>query len=384
MEEIKYNIVSLIDFLGLTQGIILGVILILGNRKNRPSLFLGLFLITFSSEVLNIILGDNNLFESYPSLIFLPIDFYFLSPVLLFLYAKSLIKNLTRKDYWLLLPGIIEFISFFICFCFPATTKSKMIVLWEDSLWSFVYHFAFFVFVLYFIFKIIRLIRKHQIQVSNYFSDIQNRELKWVKLVAWYQIATLLMMIISIFFIDIVPDFYQQILFSLINVIFIYWVSLHGLKQSKIEMPIFSEQSINKEKEEMLIIDIIIESKPEPEDILEDDFQYILKIMEGKKSYKNPELTLTDLADLTQISTKKLSHIINQKASVNFNTFINKYRIEEAKEMLVNPKFNHLNVVGIGHEVGFNSKATFYNVFKKMTDTTPAKFKKSQLHLLEV
>ena len=382
MPEINYNIVSLIDFLGIIQGVLLGVILIFSNRKNRPSLFLGLFLITFSSGLISTILRDTKLLELYPNLLFLPFEFNFLSPVLLFLYAKSLIKNLTRKDYWLLLPGIIELIVFFICFCFPPATKLKMLVLWEESLWDVIYAFIFLLFILYFIIKIIRLIRKHQIQVGNYFSDIQNRELKWVKLVAWYQIATFLALIVSIFLVNIVPDIYLEVLFALVNVIFIYWVSLHGLKQARIEIPIFSEQSINEEKEEKLNVENIVKEKQE--NSLEDDFQYILKIIENEKPYINPELTLTGLADLTQMSTKKLSHIINQKATVNFNTFINEYRIEEAKKMLINPEFNHLNVVGIGYEVGFNSKATFYNVFKKMTDTTPAKFKKAGLHLLDV
>ena len=71
MDTINYNITSLVDFLGLAQGVFLGVYLMIENKKNRPTLLLGAFLIAFSFELLEAILDDSNIIDQYPSLLFL-------------------------------------------------------------------------------------------------------------------------------------------------------------------------------------------------------------------------------------------------------------------------------------------------------------------------
>jgi AraC-like DNA-binding protein len=376
MGEINYNITSLIDFLGLIQGVILGIVLIIGNRKNRPSLFLGLFLITFSTELISVILEDTNLIDLYPTLLFLPTNFTFLSLVLFFLYAKSVMSNLEKRDYWFLSLGVIEFIIFTVLFCFPVSAKINMMEIWDSSLLFVLYELLFLGWFLFFLIKILQLVRKHRLEIENYFSDIQNRKLKWVEWAVYYQLFYFGFIIISIFIFTEKFDNIVYSIISILNVGFIYGVGIYGLRQPRVEMPI-EKNSTKVEKEPELEEKITI--KTEKIDNLEQLYQHLLHIMQTEKPFKNAELTLTDLAQLTRMPIKKLSHLINLKAEVNFNTFINQYRIEEAKAMLIDAEFNHLNVVGIGYEVGFNSKATFYNVFKKTTNTTPAKFKKTAL-----
>lgn len=380
MVEINYNIISLIDFLGLFQGLLFGILLMLGNKTNRPSLFLGLFIITFSAESFNTILQETHFLAQYPQLLFSPTDFYFLSPALLFLYAKSLVFDLNRKDYWLLIPGIIEFLIFAVLFCCPVSTKIELYSVWENSIFNLFYILSFIFFALYFIIKIIQLINQHQTRINNYYSSTHNKQLKWVKMAAYYQLFSFGIMIIFLIFL-FNHDFQTDVLFSLLNLIFIYWASLFGFKQARIEVPILSDQPINL-SEKTTIPSVPppkkIEEKTLLTDELDQDYQFLLNIMSTEEPFINSELTLTDLATLCRFSTKRLSHLINQKSGMNFNQFINQYRVNAAKEMLLNPQFNHLNVVGIGYEVGFNSKASFYAVFKKIAETTPAKFKKEQ------
>lgn len=101
--------------------------------------------------------------------------------------------------------------------------------------------------------------------------------------------------------------------------------------------------------------------------------------MQLQKPYLNAEINLTTLADQLNIHHNLLSQVINQVENKNFFDYINSYRIEEAKAMLRNPKFNSLSVEGIGYECGFNTKATFYATFKKLTGFTPAEYKKSEM-----
>ena len=62
--------------------------------------------------------------------------------------------------------------------------------------------------------------------------------------------------------------------------------------------------------------------------------------------------------------------------NTSFPDYLNSYRIEEAKSYLKNPEFSKYTIVSIGLEAGFNSKSSFYSVFKKATGQTPATFKK--------
>jgi AraC-like DNA-binding protein len=60
---------------------------------------------------------------------------------------------------------------------------------------------------------------------------------------------------------------------------------------------------------------------------------------------------------------------------MNFFNFVNKYRVEEAKLLLLNSKKEHYSILGIANEAGFSSKSAFNTTFKKVTGQTPSDFK---------
>lgn len=62
----------------------------------------------------------------------------------------------------------------------------------------------------------------------------------------------------------------------------------------------------------------------------------------------------------------------------NFFQFVNSYRIEAVKKILLEPKLKY-SIEAIGYECGFNSKSSFYTVFKNLTGETPVAFRKKAL-----
>ncbi|MEM1001892.1 MAG: helix-turn-helix domain-containing protein, partial [Bacteroidota bacterium] len=110
------------------------------------------------------------------------------------------------------------------------------------------------------------------------------------------------------------------------------------------------------------------------------DISLIKSLMEEEKAYLNPELNLQDLAKMAQLTRGQLSEVINSGFNQNFNDFVNSYRVDAFKEMLKNNKHKQLSLLGIAHECGFNSKATFNRVFKKLTSHSPSEYLKSQLN----
>ena len=75
--------------------------------------------------------------------------------------------------------------------------------------------------------------------------------------------------------------------------------------------------------------------------------------------YLETNLTLRLLANQIDIHPNQLSWLLNENIGQNFNTFINKYRIEAFKLNARNPKNAHLTIEGLAYESGFNSKTVF-------------------------
>jgi ligand-binding sensor domain-containing protein/AraC-like DNA-binding protein len=100
------------------------------------------------------------------------------------------------------------------------------------------------------------------------------------------------------------------------------------------------------------------------------------RAMEKDKLYLDPDLTLVKLAELTAIPAKHLSQVINERFSLNFNDFINRHRVEEAKRRLLDPSARDFKLLRIAFEAGFNSKSVFNGAFRKNTGLSPSEFRR--------
>jgi AraC-like DNA-binding protein len=93
-----------------------------------------------------------------------------------------------------------------------------------------------------------------------------------------------------------------------------------------------------------------------------------------EKPYLNPMITLNEVSLLLEISINHLSQVINEKTNMNFNDYINKYRINEAKLILLSPQYQKITIDAIAKMAGFNSKSAFYAAFKKHLGMNPKEF----------
>lgn len=119
----------------------------------------------------------------------------------------------------------------------------------------------------------------------------------------------------------------------------------------------------------------------------EDAEEYIgrlMAFMEKEKPYLDAEMTIQDLSAKINISKHHLTQILNNNLGKNFFTFVNEFRIEEVKRKLADPAFDHLTILGIAYDCGFNSKSSFNNIFKQYTGSTPSEYKKQVLKIRAV
>ncbi|MCA0237484.1 MAG: helix-turn-helix domain-containing protein [Bacteroidetes bacterium] len=105
----------------------------------------------------------------------------------------------------------------------------------------------------------------------------------------------------------------------------------------------------------------------------------LLQKMETEKPYLNPELNLPLLASLMGLTIHEMSELINTGFSENFAQFVNRYRVEESRRLLLSEKHLHLNMIGIAFEAGFNSKTAFNMAFKKIVGYSPTEFRENRL-----
>ncbi len=98
----------------------------------------------------------------------------------------------------------------------------------------------------------------------------------------------------------------------------------------------------------------------------------LIQLMEDEEIFMNSELTIESLARKLMMSQRNLSMLINNRFQKNFNSFINSYRIEKAKELLLSEPDK--SVVEIALSCGFNSVSSFYNYFKRETSEAPHNF----------
>ena len=101
----------------------------------------------------------------------------------------------------------------------------------------------------------------------------------------------------------------------------------------------------------------------------------LITYMDNAKPYLNPDFSLQALSDDLFVSRHQLSSTINTRQKMNFYEFVNLYRINEVKELMGNKANKITKNYELAFEAGFNSKATFYRIFKKFTGQTPSDYR---------
>lgn len=290
-----------------------------------------------------------------------PFKFYFLIPNLVFLHVESkMTRSIPKKTILInFLPGIAEFITL----CIIAILVRFNIL---DAEGNFIYYFDEFYSYLTVIYCIlIQLIILKKIAVYNgllfgYFSTIRYKYLNWLK---WVCIIFITNEIYYILYYIFSPDlnndnYYLPVV--LLELFLIFYVGINALLQTNLEMVVPQEELGEREM-----------------DVSEDEsklFSEIEYFMSTSKPFLNADLNLKSLSQLMGVPERHISNAINKNTDSNFHSFINLYRVQEAIQMLKNEDYSKYSIVGIGEAAGFNSKSSFYNNFKKVTNVSPSQY----------
>ena len=105
----------------------------------------------------------------------------------------------------------------------------------------------------------------------------------------------------------------------------------------------------------------------------------IIDLMDIEKPYLCSTLKIDDLAQKVGLNNHQLSELLNVHFDMNFNSFINSYRITEIEKRLKMVDYQNLTLLAIAKDSGFNSSTAFYRCFKKEHNKPPKKYIASYL-----
>ena len=105
----------------------------------------------------------------------------------------------------------------------------------------------------------------------------------------------------------------------------------------------------------------------------------ILEIIVMQKKYKDKNYSAKKLAADLGTNTRYESSVVNVKFHMNYTSFVNKYRIEEAMSILVDKRYQDLNIEDVSDMVGFANRQSFYASFFKIMNMTPREYRLQNL-----
>ena len=107
----------------------------------------------------------------------------------------------------------------------------------------------------------------------------------------------------------------------------------------------------------------------------------ILDIIVMQKKYKDRDYSAKKLAEDLGTNTRYISAVVNVRFHMNYTSFVNKFRIEEAMAILVDRRYQKLRVEEVSDMVGFSNRQSFYASFYKLMNMTPREYRLQHLNL---
>jgi AraC-like DNA-binding protein len=361
--------------IGTFQGVLLAVMLMLGNGVNNAGRLLGawcFFMAFYFSSPLVIIHSDNTFFANLIGWgYYIPASF----GAFLYLYCRTAIidKPFHFRD-------VLHITPLFLCFILNqdyllASSLDKIDIV-NNALRGrgtvLITQLVMMLQAFFYLGLSVKLIMTLKKQADDSLSGFNPNIFTWF----W----GLLSMYGAIWLIEAIGmimggNYMLVIVSDLLFILLIYGVSLAQWREPKL-FTIGKLSSIITNKNETKYKVGLFDS-----DTRRSLLDTVLEFMKEKEPFLDNGLTLDSLANSVGLSSHHLSEILNKEAKKNFYQFINEYRINFICELIVDKP--DINILDLAMSAGFSSKSTFNVVFKKIKCMTPSQYRKHSTHHIQ-
>jgi AraC-like DNA-binding protein len=231
----------------------------------------------------------------------------------------------------------------------------------NPTIWVRILFLAYYAFqLIYYTFLFISEERKYTAEILDYFSEVVELKMRWVKIAYYSALSVGTFAMIANFF----PKQFDWIA-TLVFSIFYFGYAQEYIKYHKFYTII----------EPALKTPLVEASISQPRIVIKTDWKHFKQKVLSQKYYCEPGITIEDIANKLNIGRTTLSNMINREEGVNFNAWINRLRIEDAKQMLIEkPEYS---IAIISELVGYTEQANFSRQFKQIAGETPLLWRKN-------
>ncbi|MEZ4773586.1 MAG: helix-turn-helix domain-containing protein [Bacteroidia bacterium] len=350
----------------IAQGFFAALLLLIQQNNLKANKYLGLLLLTFSLWLCDTFFNISTIYQQNPNFYFLPIYFSLAFGPLVYFYTLAITDSrftFSFREIGHFLPVLIQ-ASLYVFLQLRDYEFRRWF--WLEVHRPITYDLEFnlsLISLILYLFLSIRLIVRYQKWLNNHFSEVSKISLNWLKIVQSLMIVMSLLWLADLFVREI-WQYYADQRYSAIGMgISILALAAGGLMQANLRLSGFSSETEEKNPATEVIIDTSLVEKIKTE------------MAEGEY-YLNPDLTLEAFARQLKLPSRLISAQINQGFGIPFIDFVNQYRVEKVKRHIQDKDLQHMTLLGIALESGFNSKSTFNRVFKKFTGKSPSEYQK--------
>jgi AraC-like DNA-binding protein len=354
------------------------------KKRNLPKHFLGVFMLTAFLVYFSHMLYFKQQFNAYllidPVYMFASLAVY----PMYFWYIRLLTAEtrINYKNLWLLTPAAFfsvltlvvylfmneaeknEYLRYFLIerIRFSALSQGPKI---QAALFI-AGRFVFSVQIVLFLYFGRKLVIQYNKRIANFYSNLENKTIIWVKNLLYSFVATSIM---SLIFNVIGRSVFVQhsgwlLLPSLIFSVLLFFIGFQGHLQNHTVKELREDESREQ----------TVNLKAWNSEQLKGK---LLDLFEKEKVYKDANLKITYVSSRLNTNRTYISKLINQEFQVTFNDFVNRYRVDEAKSMLENDPDQRFSLNYIYETAGFGSLSSFIRIFKEVTGKTPGQFRTS-------
>ena len=113
--------------------------------------------------------------------------------------------------------------------------------------------------------------------------------------------------------------------------------------------------------------------------MMDDMQEKIMNIIVMQKKYRDKDYSAKKLAEDLGTNTRYISAVVNVRFHMNYTSFVNKYRIDEAMSILVDKRYQNLRMEEVSDMVGFSNRQSFYASFFRVIGITPREYRMQHL-----
>jgi AraC-like DNA-binding protein len=364
---IKFGWMSTMLAVGAAHGLITAILLLTAAHNRIANRYLALLLFLITAQMIPYIIGFAGYYDAYPWLSFLPVNFSLgYGPALYFYVRQLTTQQLPARWHWHFLPMLVQFLYYVLVFLQPLAFKNdwdrNIHVPWIDPLESLLI-FASFGWYLWLAWQ---QVQRYQAWLEANLSNREEFRLTWLRVFMLLLAVTLALWIgfqtTDWFMRDI--GYFQWFWLYVWLAGLIYVLGLLGWRNAGLVYPQPAEPQP------------ALDTDPRPRDWNVQGEAWAAEIIRNNW-WRDPELTLTDLARKLGSNSTYVSRALNEGLGETFNSFINRLRVQAVQTAIA--RGDSRDLLSLAFDAGFNSKASFNRAFKAVTGKTPSENRQEML-----